>query len=54
MKAETIKNDYIVRIYVNSTRKAFKQKRFKSLESAQKFVQGKCGGKNYEQYFNLG
>ena len=51
---KTVKEEYLVRVYVNSSRKPFRQKRFKSLESAQSFVAEKCCTEHYEQYFNLG
>lgn len=44
---------YLVRIYVNA-RKSFRQKKFKTLEGAKKFINEKCRFSHYDGYFNLG
>lgn len=53
-KINNTEKPYIVRVYINSTRKDYREKKFKTLKAAESFIVNKCSNSHYEGYFNLG
>lgn len=53
-KLNNSEKPYIVRVYINSSRKNYREKKFKTLKAAENFVINKCSNPSYEGYFNLG